>query len=166
MRGRVAVTGANGFIGRNVVLHLHNAGWAVRAIVRPGHGYAVPEGVEVVATQYVTSDLVRAAAGVEVIVHAAGRTRAATTRQFQTVNVELTREVGGAAVERGPGLAHIPSRAAAGRWPREHPRLEDDPPCPLTAYGRSKLAAEEVVKTSRRLRWTIVRPALVYGPFD
>src|SRR5262245_66582705 len=114
MSGRVAVTGANGFIGRNVVLHLHNAGWAVRAIVRPGHGYAVPEGVEVVATQYVTSDLVRAAAGAEVIVHAAGRTRAATTRQFQTANVEITRQVVGAAVELGFGIVHILSQATGG----------------------------------------------------
>jgi len=166
MSGRVAVTGANGFIGRNVVLHLHNAGWAVRAIVRPGQGYAAPDGVELVATQFVTSDLVRAAAGAEVIVHAAGRTRAATTRQFQTANVEITRQVVGAAVELGSGLVHVSSQAAAGPGTREHPRLEDDAPCPLTAYGRSKLAAEEVVKTSRRLRWTIVRPALVYGPFD
>src|SRR5262245_65495218 len=101
MSGRVAVTGANGFIGRNVVLHLHNAGWAVRAIVRPGHGYAVPEGVEVVATQYVTSDLVRAAAGVEVLVRGAGRTRAATTRPFPTAQVEIPRPVPGAAVTRG-----------------------------------------------------------------
>ncbi len=166
MTGRVAVTGANGFIGRNVVLHLRNAGWAVRAIVRPERRYAVPEGVELVAAQFVTADLVRAAAGAEVIVHAAGRTRAATMRQFETANVEVTRQVVGAAVELGCRLVQVSSQAAAGPGTPERPRLEDDPPRPLTAYGRSKLAAEEVVKTSRRLHWTIVRPALVYGPFD
>jgi dihydroflavonol-4-reductase len=166
MTGRVAVTGANGFIGRNVVLHLRNAGWAVRAIVRPDGQYAVPEGVELVTAQLVTADLVRAAAGAEVIVHAAGRTRAATMRQFETANVEVTRQVVGAAVELGSRLVQVSSQAAAGPGTPERPRLEDDPPRPLTAYGRSKLAAEEVVKTSRRLHWTIVRPALVYGPFD
>jgi nucleoside-diphosphate-sugar epimerase len=41
----------------------------------------------------------------------------------------------------------------------------DEPPRPVTAYGRSKLAAEEVVKASR-LAWTIVRPPMVYGPRD
>jgi nucleoside-diphosphate-sugar epimerase len=166
MTGRVAVTGANGFIGRNVVLHLRNAGWAVRAIVRPDRRYAVPEGVELVAAQFGTADLIRAAAGAEVIVHAAGRTRAATMRQFETANVEVTRQVVGAAVELGSRLVQVSSQAAAGPGTPERPRLEDDPPRPLTAYGRSKLAAEEVVKTSRRLHWTIVRPALVYGPFD
>jgi nucleoside-diphosphate-sugar epimerase len=35
----------------------------------------------------------------------------------------------------------------------------------VTAYGRSKLAAEEVVKDSS-LRWSIVRPPIVYGPRD
>jgi len=166
MTGLVAVTGANGFIGRNVVLHLRNAGWAVRAIVRPDRGYDVPEGVELVATQLIAADLVRAAAGAEVIVHAAGRTRAATMRQFQAANIEVTRQVVQAAVQLGSRLVHVSSQAVAGPGTPARPRLEDDPPRPLTAYGRSKLAAEEIVKASRRLRWTIVRPALVYGPFD
>ena len=166
MSGRVAVTGANGFIGRNVVLHLRNAGWAVRAIVRPDRGYDVPEGVELVATQFVTADLVRAAADVEVIVHLAGRTRGATMRQFRAANVDVTRQVVEAAAELGAKLVHVSSLAVAGPGTPERPRLEDEPPRPVTAYGRSKLEAEEIVKTSRRLHWTIVRPALVYGPFD
>jgi UDP-glucose 4-epimerase len=78
MRGRIAVTGANGFIGRNVVRYLCDAGWKVRAIVRPGRPCAVPDGVEVIAASFVAADLVRAAAGTEVIVHAAGRTRKRT----------------------------------------------------------------------------------------
>ena len=50
------------------------------------------------------------------------------------------------------------------------PRLEgarfrgDEPPHPVTAYGRSKLAAEEAVREP--LPWTIVRPPMVYGPRD
>ena len=166
MSGRVAVTGANGFIGRNVVLYLRDAGWAVRALVRPDREYNVPEGVELVATQLVTADLVRAAAGAEVIVHLAARTRGATMQQFEAANVDVTRQVVEAAVELGAKLVHVSSQAAAGPGTLERPRLEDDPPQPLTAYGRSKLAAEQIVRTSPRLHWTIVRPALVYGPFD
>ena len=40
-----------------------------------------------------------------------------------------------------------------------------EPPRPVTAYGRSKLASEEVVRSSR-LQWSIVRPPMVYGPRD
>jgi nucleoside-diphosphate-sugar epimerase len=35
----------------------------------------------------------------------------------------------------------------------------------VTAYGRSKLAAEEIVRGSG-LPWSIVRPPIVYGPRD
>jgi nucleoside-diphosphate-sugar epimerase len=166
MSGRVAVTGANGFIGQTVVRHFRNAGWQVRAIVRPGRRCAVPAGVELVAVPLVAADLMRAAAGTDVIIHAAGRTRAATTRQFQSGNIETTRQVVCAALELGSRLVHISSLAAAGPGTPRRPRSEDEPPRPLTPYGRSKLATEEVVRTSHRLRWTIVRPALVYGPAD
>jgi nucleoside-diphosphate-sugar epimerase len=35
----------------------------------------------------------------------------------------------------------------------------------VTAYGRSKLAAEQIVRSSS-LPWSIVRPPIVYGPRD
>jgi dihydroflavonol-4-reductase len=166
MSRRVAVTGANGFVGRNVVRHFRAAGWEVRAIVRPGRRCTMPDGVELVTAPLVAADLTRAAVGSEVIVHAAGRIRSATVRQFHDVNVEGTRQVVQAATALGTKLVHISSQAAAGPGTSERPRSEDGPLRPLTAYGRSKLASEEVVKASRLRRWTIVRPALVYGPAD
>jgi dihydroflavonol-4-reductase len=166
MSGRVAVTGANGFIGQNVVRHLRDAGWKVRAIVRPGRRCVVPDGVELVAAPFVAADLMRAAADADVIVHAAGRTRASTTRQFYAANVDVTRDVVQVAARLDARLVHISSLAAVGPGTSARPRAEDDTPCPLTAYGRSKLAAEELVRTAHGLRWTIVRPALVYGPAD
>jgi nucleoside-diphosphate-sugar epimerase len=166
MSGRVAVTGANGFIGRHVVGHFRDLGWEVRAIVRPGREGAVALGVESVPAPLIADDLIRAAAGADVIVHAAGRTWAATARAFQAANVEATRQVAWAAVALGAKLVHISSQAAGGPGTPERPRSEDDPPRPLTPYGRSKLAAEAIVKSSDRLRWSIVRPALVYGPAD
>ena len=43
--------------------------------------------------------------------------------------------------------------------------MGDEPPRPVTAYGRSKLAAEQTVRRSG-LSWSIVRPSIVYGPRD
>ncbi|MGH7306132.1 MAG: NAD-dependent epimerase/dehydratase family protein [Candidatus Rokuibacteriota bacterium] len=166
MSRRVAVTGASGFIGQNVVRYFRAAGWEVRAIVRPGRRCAMPDGVEMVTAPLVATDLTRAAAGSEVIVHAAGRVRAGTARQLHDVNVEGTRQVVEAATVLGARLVHISSQAAAGPGTPERPRSEDGPSRPLTAYGTSKLAAEEVVRSSRLRRWSIVRPALVYGPAD
>ena len=49
---------------------------------------------------------------------------------------------------------------------RRRPRREDDPPAPVTAYGRSKLAAERVRLRYPGLPVTVIRPPAVYGPAD
>ncbi|RZK46062.1 MAG: SDR family oxidoreductase, partial [Hymenobacter sp.] len=43
------------------------------------------------------------------------------------------------------------------------PLAEDALPDPLSHYGRSKLAAEQVVQATPGLRWAIARTVLVYG---
>jgi dTDP-4-dehydrorhamnose reductase len=42
------------------------------------------------------------------------------------------------------------------------PYSEEDLPNPISYYGKSKLAAEEIVKQSA-IKWSIVRTVLVYG---
>ena len=56
--------------------------------------------------------------------------------------------------------------AAAGPGGPQAPRSEGDPPAPMTAYGHSKLEGERVVAAIAGLRWTILRPGVVYGPGD
>ena len=70
---------------------------------------------------------------------------------------------------RGPRvsrLINISSLAAAGPASPRAPRSEDDPPAPINAYGRSKLAGERAVASVDGLRWTTLRPGVVYGPRD
>ncbi len=66
----------------------------------------------------------------------------------------------------GARLVHISSLAAAGPATAASPRAEDDAPSPRTPYGRSKLEGERVVQATPGLRWTILRPGVVYGPGD
>jgi nucleoside-diphosphate-sugar epimerase len=63
-------------------------------------------------------------------------------------------------------LIHISSLAAAGPASPRAPRSEEDPPRPINAYGRTKLEGERVVAAVDGLRWTILRPGVVYGPGD
>ena len=55
--------------------------------------------------------------------------------------------------------------AAGGPAEPGRPLTGTEPPRPVTAYGRSKLAAEAAV-TAGALPWVILRPPTVYGPRD
>lgn len=166
MSRRVAVTGATGFIGRHLAAHLVARGIDVRAIVRPDSPHAAPAGTTLVRRPLVASALEEAFSGTDIVVHLAGVVRALGTDLYSAVNVEGTRAVAEAARSAGARLIHISSLAAAGPASAAAPRSEDDPPSPLTPYGKSKLAGEHVVTRTTGLRWTVLRPAVVYGPGD
>jgi nucleoside-diphosphate-sugar epimerase len=163
----VSVTGATGFVGWRVAEAFREQGWDVRAVVRPGNTKPLPPGVEATpAPLDDVSALGHAVGRSTVIVHCAGIVRAATPAAFDAGNVETTRAVVEAANATGSRLVFISSQAAFGSAPRTAPASEQGDPRPLTPYGRSKLAAETVVRSLARVPWTIVRPSAVYGPRD
>jgi nucleoside-diphosphate-sugar epimerase len=149
----VAITGANGFIGQHLCERFAGHGDVVRAITRRD-----------LDSPSITETL----AGVDVIVHAAGATRAPTRALLRASNVELTACV--VELARRANVARfvfVSSQAAAGPASfLDAPVTEDMSPAPIEAYGRSKLDAEHVVRTSDGISWVIVRPAAVYGPRD
>jgi len=152
MTDRVAVTGATGFIGRHLVAALARRDVDVRAIHR--------------SKIFDVSELTDLCRGAGIVVHLAAVVSAIHDREYAAINVDGTRAVAAAAQAAGARLIHISSLAAAGPAPASAPRSEDDPPRPMTAYGRSKLESERAVAAVARLRWTILRPGLVYGPGD
>jgi len=149
----VAITGANGFIGQHLARGFAGAGWAVRAVVR---------------RDFESDDVERLVAGADVVVHAAGATRAPSVAALQAANVALTRRVVNAAVSGRVGrFLLISSQAAMGPAPAlDRPVSEGAAPAPVEAYGRAKLEAEQVVRHTQGLPFAIVRPAAVYGPCD
>jgi dihydroflavonol-4-reductase len=163
---RVAVTGATGFIGRHLATHLVARGDAVLAIQRPGSSRAASAGATVVRAPLETTALADAFRGVDVVVHLAGVVSTSREREFFDVNADGTCAVATATRMAGARLISISSLAASGPAPPSAPRTEDDPPAPITTYGRSKLEGERVVAATPDLRWTILRPGVVYGPGD
>jgi len=110
--------------------------------------------------------LASALRGADAVVHLAGVVSAVRERDYFSANVEGTRAVADAARAAGACLIFISSLAAAGPAPPTAPRSEDDPAAPINAYGRTKLEAEDALRALPGLRWTILRPGVVYGPSD
>lgn len=113
--------------------------------------------------------LAPALAGVTHVIHCAGCTRARTLNDFHDINHLGTRKVVealNALPEPRPRLIHISSLAATGPAPAEKPARENDPPHPVSEYGRTKLAGELEVRDRYRGPFTIIRPPAVYGPRD
>jgi nucleoside-diphosphate-sugar epimerase len=163
----VSITGATGFLGWRMAEAFRDDGWRVRGIVRRGNLKPLPDGVESrQASLHDSGELARAIDGSDVIVHSAALIRAPTEAAFEAANVEGTRHVVAAANRAGVRLVHISSQAAGGPGTPVRPAREHDPPRPLNAYGRSKLASERVVRGEALVPWTIVRPSAVYGCRD
>jgi len=169
---RALVTGATGFVGGHLVEALAARGDEVVVLARRPERAAPLARLGVrVALGALDDDasLAAAAHGVDVAYHLAGLTAAARPSDFFLANEAGTRRLVEAVRRAAPGLArfvYVSSQAALGPSAPGQ-RLAEDAPCrPLTAYGRSKLAGEAVVRAAEGLPWTIVRPPAVYGPRD
>jgi nucleoside-diphosphate-sugar epimerase len=163
------VTGATGFVGSHLAEALVRRGDRVTALVRsPSKADRLRElGVELVAGDlHAAAALAHGAAGADVVYHVAGLVAARSEAEFLAGNRDGTRNVVEAA-EAGDvrRFVFVSTMAAGGPAERGHPLSGNEPPRPVTRYGRSKLAAEAVVRASS-LAWTIIRPPMVYGPRD
>ncbi len=166
---KALVTGATGFVGSHLAEALRRRGDEVTVLARSARKAEAlqPLGVRVVSGDLRdTAALGRAAQEQDEIYHVAGVVAARSEAEFLAANRDGTANVVAAVEAVGrPRLVLVSSMAAGGPSPRDHPLRGDESPAPVTAYGRSKLAAEQVVRRSA-LPWTIIRPPTVYGPRD
>ncbi len=166
---RVLVTGASGFIGRAVIAAFAQTGVTVRAAVRkpPQSSFAV--GVEVMQHPDLAQpfDWGPLLDGVDQIIHLAGiahTSRGVAPELYDRINRAATAELAAAAARAGVWHFVFVSSIRAQSGPSaDHALTERDEAAPTDAYGRSKLAAEEAVR-SAGVPFTILRPVLLYGP--
>jgi nucleoside-diphosphate-sugar epimerase len=165
----VAVTGGTGLVGGHLVDALVRRGAAVRCLVRAASraGDLERRGARLLAGHLGdTAAMASLVEGVEAVYHVAGAVAAPSEGEFYRVNVEGTTRLARAARQAGvPRFLHVSSLAVTGPTVPGRPLDESGAPRPVTPYGRSKEAAEDVVKGSG-LAFTIVRPPAVYGPRD
>ena len=167
---KALVTGATGFVGSHLAEALVRKGDEVTALVRSPRKATLLEQLNV---RGIPGDLenrealLSAVAGQDVIYHVAGLVAARDEAEFLRANRDATASLLRAIEEVGetPRFVLVSSMAAGGPSPRGKPLRGDEPPAPVTQYGRSKLAGEALVREAR-VPWTIIRPPMVYGPRD
>ncbi|MCV7302817.1 NAD(P)-dependent oxidoreductase [Mycobacterium barrassiae] len=163
----VIVTGSSGFIGGSLVAHLRKIGRPVVGLDRT----AEPTDSLRCDLTTLDEDAFDVTPRPSTIIHLAALSKepGSPWRDYFANNAEATRRLCRAAERAGVQNIIFTSSMmafAAGPWRRaENDFLDAD-----TAYGCSKLQAEEILRTwqaggpGRRLR--IVRPGVVFGPGD
>jgi nucleoside-diphosphate-sugar epimerase len=170
----ILVTGANGFIGRNLCVFLKDKGYFVRGALRNNlSGFS---GVD----EYVRAgDINQSAAwqqalvGVDTVVHLAARVHiindpaADPFEAFRIVNVLGTERLARMAAKAGVKRFIFISSVKVNGEGSQLPYTEKDIPGPQDAYGVSKREAEDLlvrIAAETGLQTIILRLPLVYGP--
>jgi len=155
---KILVTGASGFIGKNLVEVLRKT-HMVRAFVRSERN--IPGIEEFVGDITDAQSVSEAANGMDAIYHLAAirGEKNIPYSEYEAVNIGGTRNVVGAS--GGKRLIHVSTVGVAGLSPGVS---EETVPHPSGKYHASKLEAEKIVAGNRKA--TIVRPAITYGPGD
>lgn len=172
---KVAVTGASGHTGANLVRMLLERGHRVRVLAH--HDRRAFEALDV---EQCTGDLhdpeslQKLVNGAEAVFHLAASITLKSDRQgiAWRTNVDGTRNVAEACLSAGvKRLVHFSSIHALSPYPQDETVTESRPMAVdgrLPAYDRSKAAAEEAVldAVARGLDAVIVNPTAMIGPYD
>jgi NADH dehydrogenase len=140
---RIAVTGATGFVGREIVRRLEASGHAVVPLSRrTGFDLAQPD----------RKALERALDGCDAVIHCAGINREIGTQTYDAVHVRGTQVL--VAATRAAGVRHVSILSFL--------RARPDGP---TAYHRTKWAAEAIVRESG-ISYTVLKAGVIHGRGD
>lgn len=167
---KIAITGANGFVGSNLIRHFQTAGHEVLALVRSVESANLLRNiVKTIVVDYSNpGPLYEAFCDMDVVVHNAGKTKALDMDEMMQANVSTTDNIITAinSLSKVTQLIYISSQAASRPSYGNVPVKESDAPAPLTNYGKSKLAAENLIRKKCNQPYTIIRPCSVYGDND
>jgi nucleoside-diphosphate-sugar epimerase len=167
---KALVTGGTGFVGRHLIEALLAEGPnRVHVLVRDEgrlDACSFKNAVSVIRGDLFLSEPFPQ--DIETVFHLAAVTKALTPGEFTRVNLEGTQ----ALLEKLESLPHLrkvvllSSLAAAGPSRAGTPLNEDMPPAPVSLYGRSKRAQEEMVAGRCPAPFAIIRAPIVFGPGD
>lgn len=173
---KILVTGASGFIGSHIVSEALERGMEVWAAVRPtsSRRYLADGRINFIELDLGSPDALRRqleGRAFDYIVHAAGVTKCLRKSDFERVNYAGTKNLVDAVIATDMPLRRfvfLSSLSVFGAIRERQPYqdiTEQDMPRPNTAYGRSKLKAEQYIESiGNDFPYIILRPTGVYGP--
>ena len=155
---RVLVTGATGFVGREIVRQLHEAGHSIRILAHRPNSAGAQEAITRYGAEVHPGDVLEAASldgavnGVEAVIHLVGIISEVGESTFENVHVRGTGNI--VTATRQAGATRFVHMSALGTRPNA-----------VSRYHQTKWVAEDIVRQSG-LDFTIFRPSLIYGPQD
>ncbi|MCK4810039.1 MAG: NAD(P)-dependent oxidoreductase [Candidatus Omnitrophica bacterium] len=165
----ILVTGATGFIGKNLVKALSKSYRNIFCLVRNPQKAKLLDtyGVNLIYTDITQFDALacRVPKKIDVIFHCAGFVSNRDRQMLHKVNVVGTENICKLALRLGvKRMVYVSSVAVVSGYSRV-PLVEDLPYKATNIYGYSKIEAEKVVLSYREkgLRSAILRPCMVYG---
>jgi UDP-glucose 4-epimerase len=171
---RIAMTGANGFVGQALAKTLQQQGIQPVAIVRNGKSAQVASNIETKQIESLDAITPDAFEDCHAVIHLAARVHvmndasADPLAAFRATNVDATLKAADAAWRAGAKrFVFASSIKALAELDAGHPLKETDARNPPDPYGVSKAEAEiKLMEFGARtgLEIVIVRPPLVYGP--
>jgi nucleoside-diphosphate-sugar epimerase len=156
----LAITGSSGFVGSNLIEYLSRQNIETIRLSRLGNqGYA-----------HSLLDSLKLNS-IDGIVHLAGKAHdlKKTTNELEyfVVNTELTKDLYNEFIKSSIPVFIFISSVKACADSIDYPLHENHIPKPLTAYGQSKLKAEQYIianPPSENKRFYILRPCMIHGP--
>jgi UDP-glucose 4-epimerase len=174
MKQKVLITGASGFVGFHLIEAALAKGLEVFAAVRKSSDikHLVSYNINYTYLDFSSIESLTRELNEKqynFIIHAAGTTKAKDQNEYNKINAEYTNNLAIAAEKSNTSLeklVFISSLAAIGPLGQVNKLItEKSEPAPVTAYGKSKLLAEEQLKVIK-LPIIVLRPTAVYGSRD
>ncbi len=175
----ILITGASGFIGSCLIEKAIEKNYETFAVIRKNSNkqYLQNSSINFIEFDFNSNESLDKAlqkfksqfGKIDYIIHAAGVTKSINKVDFYNGNFESTKNLV-EALERNSLIPQkfvlVSSLAAFGCGETDEPITKNQAQKPLTEYGKSKMQAEDYLRSKTNFPFVIVNPTAVYGPRD